>query len=168
MFQGWEGNDSIVAANGNDDLRGDTGKDTLAGMNGDDTLYGGDGSDRLIGGRGADRLFGGFGKDVFVFLAESDSTASGQDIIYDFEGAGSLAWDLIDLSAIDADTTTAADDAFTFNSVQKGGLYIIDNLDGTLEIRLNTDADATPEMRITISGLTFGSASLFTATDFIL
>lgn len=85
----------------------------LNGNGGNDLLNGGAGNDVLNGGSGADDLYGGSGKDTFVFKALSDSTAlsSGRDTIFDFSGTGG---DRIDLSAIDAISGTAANDAFTF------------------------------------------------------
>ncbi len=106
---------------GNDTLNGDTGNDTLYSGVGSDRLYGGKGNDKLFGeagndllyaGAGADRLNGGSGTDSFVFKALSDSTVatSGRDTIFDFTPNA----DRIDLSVIDADTSTAGDQAFLF------------------------------------------------------
>jgi Ca2+-binding RTX toxin-like protein len=74
---------------------------------GDDTLIGGAGDDTLIGGGGRDLLSGGGGADRFVFLGVEDSPAGAADVIRDL-GKG----DLIDLSAIDADSTLEGDQAF--------------------------------------------------------
>ncbi len=108
---GYDGNDRLVGLDGNDLLDGGTGQDKLYGGNGNDTLRGGDGSDILDGGLGADNLIGGAGSDRFYFATTKDSTvsASGRDTIFDL-GAG----DKVDLSAIDANTGTAKNDAFTF------------------------------------------------------
>src|SRR5207245_3493427 len=59
----------------------------------------------LVGGFGADTLTGGAGDDKFVFLDVRDTN----DVITDF-GNGN---DLIDLSAIDADSTTAGAQHFS-------------------------------------------------------
>jgi hypothetical protein len=77
------------------------------------TIFGGAGKDTIIGGGGADWLFGGAEADVFRFLALSDSTVdpAGQDVISDYNA---LQGDLIDLGAIDANTTVGGDQAFTF------------------------------------------------------
>jgi Ca2+-binding RTX toxin-like protein len=76
-----------------------------------DLLLGGNGNDPLSGLAGADRLNGGDGADLFVLTALADSTPaiSGCDRIMDFLVADG---DLIDLSAIDANTLLADDQAF--------------------------------------------------------
>jgi len=58
-------------------------------------------------------VFGGVGADVFALLALKDTIVNpaGQDTIGDFSA---LAGDLIGLSALDADTGTGGDQAFTF------------------------------------------------------
>ena len=82
-------------------------------LTGNDTITGTRGRDTLIGGLGADDLYGGAGADKFVFKTVADSTlaTSGRDTIFDFSGAKG---DKIDLSRIDADSTTAKNDAFSF------------------------------------------------------
>jgi Ca2+-binding RTX toxin-like protein len=76
---------------------------------GDDTITGGHGNDILSGGLGADTLTGGAGNDTFLYRSVAESTPSGRDGIQDF----SLG-DIIDLSQIDADTTTAGKQSFNF------------------------------------------------------
>lgn len=118
MIQGCDGNDIISGGNGNDELRGDAGNDTISGDAGDDTLLGGlgndqlsggDGKDIIEGGIGADVLTGGKGSDEFRFRAE-DFTDKPRDRITDFVSGT----DDINLSAIDANTRTAANDGFRF------------------------------------------------------
>jgi Ca2+-binding RTX toxin-like protein len=87
------------------------------------TIWGGDGDDRIIGGKkgetlqggdGHDILTGGGGADIFLFQQTQESTVAdaGRDLIKDFSRA---EHDTINLSAIDANTSTkSADDAFTF------------------------------------------------------
>lgn len=82
---------------------------TLSGGGGVDTLKGGAGDDRLIGGDGADALNGGAGNDLFVYLSVSESTVSSRDQINNFAFG-----DIFDLTAIDADISTSANDAFAF------------------------------------------------------
>lgn len=94
-------------------ITGNTAANVLKGAAGDDVIKGGDGDDTIEGGAGADETTGGKGTDIFVFKAIGDSTvaATGRDTIVNFKtGHG----DLIDLSAIDADTDTDGDQAFTF------------------------------------------------------
>ncbi|NIJ20310.1 Ca2+-binding RTX toxin-like protein [Sphingomonas naasensis] len=111
VLHGGAGNDTLYGDDGNDSLYGDGGRDTLIGGSGADLLFGGgdidsltggDGNDRLNGGAGLDILTGGAGNDVFVF------TDLGWDSVTDFR----RGQDKIDLSGLDADTRTAAVDAF--------------------------------------------------------
>jgi Ca2+-binding RTX toxin-like protein len=88
-------------------ITGGAGADSLYGMAGVDTLRGGDGADRLTGGAGNDKLTGGAGNDTFVFTA-SDLAPKALDTITDF-----AAGDVIDLTAIDANSTLAGDQAFS-------------------------------------------------------
>lgn len=74
---------------------------------GGDTFNGGSGDDVITGGRGGDTLTGGPGVDTFHFNGPVDSTVAAPDLITDFTHT-----DRIDLSAIDADTTTGGDQAF--------------------------------------------------------
>jgi hypothetical protein len=74
---------------------------------GADRLTGGAGPDRLVGGLGADVLTGGDGADVFVFESVADSAVGASDRITDLTQD-----DLIDLSAIDANTQVDGDQAF--------------------------------------------------------
>lgn len=98
---------------GNDVIKATKYSDVFWGANGNDTLYGYAGNDRLEGGAGADKLYGGSGADTFVFRSVKESTvaASGRDTIFDFSQREK---DKVDLKAIDADTTHAKDQAFSF------------------------------------------------------
>ncbi|MBV1691089.1 VCBS domain-containing protein [Novosphingobium sp. G106] len=105
--------DDVLYSNDNNQsemLFGLGGNDTLFGMAGNDQLFGGDGNDVLNGGGGIDALTGGTGADRFVFNAITDSTVANPDTILDFQEG--VAGELIDLSAIDARTTVAGDQAF--------------------------------------------------------
>jgi hypothetical protein len=65
------------------------------------------GADTLLGGAGDDRITGGSDNDVFVFAAVSETgkTATSRDVITDF----TQGEDVIDLSAIDANTLLVGD-----------------------------------------------------------
>jgi Ca2+-binding RTX toxin-like protein len=110
-----------------DVLHGTGGADIIKGLGGNDTIYGHSGDDRIIGGRGADLLIGGAGHDTFVFTSIYDSAPNqsgivnngfyspisglGQrDIVTDF----THGQDKIDLSAIDANTQAAGNQAFAW------------------------------------------------------
>jgi VCBS repeat-containing protein len=84
--------------------------DTLVGGAGNDILYGLDGNDALTGGGGADFMLGGVGADTFVYAATSDSATFASDLIFDFSNAEG---DKLDLTGIDANTGTGANDAFS-------------------------------------------------------
>lgn len=75
------------------------------------SITGGDGDDTLNGAGGADTLTGGLGADHFVVAAIADSPVATPITIADFSAADG---DIVDLTAIDANSATAADDAFTF------------------------------------------------------
>lgn len=92
-----------------DVLRGGAMIDKITGGAGNDKLYGNAGIDTLTGGLGADVLYGGLGNDRFVFTDIADSTVAAFDTIADWN-----AGDRIDLSAIDANTGVASDQAFAF------------------------------------------------------
>jgi predicted extracellular nuclease len=105
-----DGSFYVAGGAANDTLAGGQKNDALVGNGGNDTLYGMGGNDWLEGGAGADQMRGGFGSDLFVYKSASDSTAAASDHIVDFEDQV----DLINLVAIDADTNTAGDQAFSF------------------------------------------------------
>ncbi|WP_134682268.1 calcium-binding protein [Paracoccus ravus] len=94
-------------------ISGNAGNNVLNGGSGNDVLVGGSGNDRIIGGAGADRLMGDVGADSFVFVALSESTvtSAGRDTITDFSTSQN---DLIDLRSIDARTTLAGNQAFSY------------------------------------------------------
>ena len=103
--------DTLTGGSAEDTIQGLGGNDTLNGAGGADTIDGGDGADTLIGGAGADRLTGGAGADTFTYQALSDSTAALTDFLTDFSTAQG---DKIGLSAIDANTGLAGDQAFSW------------------------------------------------------
>ena len=104
---GGSGNDRLIAV---ENLIGSAFADHLTGGNGDNVLSGGAGADRLTGGGGVDRLFGGAGNDIFDFDALTDlgATIETSDTVKDF-----AVGDLLDLSSLDADTSTGLNDAFS-------------------------------------------------------
>jgi serralysin len=108
---GGTGNDVLHGGAGNDQLWGNAGDDILAGDPGNDVLAGGTGNDTLTGGPGADILIGGAGADNFVFKTIQDGLPNAADQIVDFS---STEADRIDLSAIDANSKVAGDQAFSY------------------------------------------------------
>src|SRR5262249_7360514 len=93
------------------------GRDTLVGRGGNDVLDSGLGADVLIGGLGKDLLAGNSGSadgyaDHFVYNAVAESSPGAKhDTITDFTHADH---DVIDLSAIDADTVHTGYQSFRF------------------------------------------------------
>jgi hypothetical protein len=87
----------------------------LSGLGGNDTVNGGAGNDTLIGGFGKDLNTGSGGLDHIKYnaLSESGATFATRDAINTFAHG-----DKIDLSAIDANTNLAGNQAFTFSSAQ--------------------------------------------------
>ncbi|MCH8617215.1 cadherin domain-containing protein [Sphingomonas sp. SM33] len=103
--------DTLTGSVAEDTINGLAGADTLLGNAGADIVNGGDGNDSLTGGAGADQLTGGAGQDDFIYTSIGDSTASSMDNILDFSHSQK---DHISLKAIDANTSVAGDQAFTF------------------------------------------------------
>ena len=165
-FWGNLGNDSLTGGSAADALIGDVGNDTLTGREGNDYLEAGNGKDRLLGGLGADTLTGGVNADTFVFkgLSESGITTASRDQITDFSDAS----DKFDVSGIDANAATGANDAFTaiitgaFTAVgqiraQQSGADVI--------LAFNTDADTGAEMTLLVLEATVAEFGL---SDFLL
>ncbi|HEX8526580.1 M10 family metallopeptidase C-terminal domain-containing protein [Allosphingosinicella sp.] len=101
---------ALIGNEYNNAITGNEGANTLHGGGGGDTLRGLGGNDVLDGGAGRDSLEGGAGFDTFRFSSASDSAVGSIDRISDFLSGQ----DKIDLSAIDANSNTIANDAFTF------------------------------------------------------
>ena len=139
-------------------LTGNNAANILTGNAGADKLVGGGGADQLTGGPGADILIGGTHADRFIFLNVSDSgpRITNRDTINDFNGNKG---DRIDLSAIDADTSTAGNDifialqqgnSFTNSFINTASLYF----DQTEKILYaNNDNDAQADFSILLTGV---------------
>ncbi|HEY9348012.1 MAG TPA: M10 family metallopeptidase C-terminal domain-containing protein, partial [Inquilinus sp.] len=149
---------SIESVNGSmagDTLTGNIYTNWLNGYEGDDVLRGGIGVDTLIGGAGADR---------FIFAGLGDSFVGAADQITDFSHAQG---DKIDLSAIDANTGVAGDQAFTFigsalYSGVAGQLRFV--FDGTVTtIAGDVNGDKISDFHIQLTG-----AIALIASDFVL
>lgn len=136
---------------GNDNLLGAAGNDTLDGGAGNDALNGGIGNDVLGGGQGVDVLYGGTGADVFV-IGNDDESIIVRDTIGDFKVAEG---DKIDLSQFDANPLLAGRQALSFVtnfSADATGQVKFTAAQNFLII--STDADATAEYVITLTGVT--------------
>ncbi|MCY7332713.1 MAG: DUF4114 domain-containing protein [Pseudanabaena sp. CAN_BIN31] len=155
------GDDTIKGGAGNDTINGEDGNDTIDGGGGNDTINGGSGNDRISGGLGADILTGGLGNDIFVIntLPETGTAVLTRDVITDFV-AGQ---DKIDLSAIDADTSTAAIDPFTGFIASNASFTAAGQLkflNGVLSG--NTNADSNAEFTIQVDNV-----GTLTINDFV-
>jgi Ca2+-binding RTX toxin-like protein len=117
------GGDTFLGNSTSNNLSGGGGNDTLNGRGGFDIISSGAGNDLIRGGWGGDTIEGGAGRDLmyagndtqtdeFVFTDVSDRMKGWtvRDKIYQFESGE----DRINLSSIDADTTTGGDQAFAF------------------------------------------------------
>jgi len=120
LLYGQAGNDIVTGDAGLDSLYGGSGDDTITGGNDADQIWGGSGADFLnglagddiiVGGFGADRLLGGTGSDTFRMLDLRDTN----DSVADFQ----TGIDKLDLSALDADGSTATDDAFVWGGTTR-------------------------------------------------
>ncbi|MES2946175.1 MAG: M10 family metallopeptidase C-terminal domain-containing protein, partial [Pseudomonadota bacterium] len=143
-------------------IQGTWGNDLMTGTGANDLILGQIGDDTLVGGGGKDQVSGGGGEDVFVInqLSDSGTSSSSWDRIADFERGE----DRIDLSKLDANTATVADDAFTKFI---GGTSTF-SASGQLKISEgilygNTDADADAEFAIELTGISTLDLSDFVA-----
>ena len=144
------------------------GWDTLSGIENvigsafNDRLTGNGAANRITGGTGADELAGGSGNDTFAYAALSDSTVAAPDLITD-RSAG----DKIDLSAIDADTVTAGNQAFHVGASagHTGDIVLAyDTASNTTSVSLFVNNDTVADALIRLSGNHLGLG----VADFVL
>ncbi|MGF6230184.1 Ca2+-binding RTX toxin-like protein [Inquilinus ginsengisoli] len=148
--------ENLSGSQGNDSLVGNSGANVLQGWNGNDVLTGAGGKDTLTGGAGADR---------FVYSSAAQSVVGANaDLITDFSHGQA---DKIDLMAIDAKTTVAGDQAFSFIGT---GLYtgvagqLRYSVVGSLTtIAGDTNGDGVSDFHIQLTG-----AIALVAADFVL
>lgn len=132
-----------------DSATGGAAAELLTGNNGADTLNGGDGQDTIIGGSGEDMLGGGGGRDTFIFASISETTRGNPDRIVDLTAA-----DVIDLSRIDANVHTLANDAFAFVAELTGvaGQATLKYRQGVTTLSMDVDGDARADAVILLDG----------------
>ncbi len=142
-------------------LWGNAGNDTLDGGAGGDSLTGGTGGDRLIGLSGRDRLDAGVdnSRDVFVFQSRSDSAANQKrDILLNFDRGE----DIINLSAIDANTDKAGNQKFTGFGSRPGdhGVWAVQR-DGSTILFADVTGDGRADFSLKLAGInSLGADSL--------
>jgi Ca2+-binding RTX toxin-like protein len=150
--------------NEEDTVHAQGGNDTVYGLEGDDWLYGEAGNDTLIGGAGADRLTGAAGSDQYVYASVSESTGAAMDVITDFVRSQG---DRISLSAIDANSVAAGNQAFAFIGAAAFG-----NIPGQLRYEAaggvttifgDVNGDGIADLQIQLSG-----PLALIAADFVL
>ncbi|MDW3222925.1 MAG: calcium-binding protein [Paracoccaceae bacterium] len=168
--------DQLFGGAGVDTLRGGDGFDLLEGGADNDVLVGGNGNDVLNGGGGQDILRGQANNDVFVFSAAAESAFGFADLIDGIAGVGAAGGDVIDLSAIDADTQTAGTQAFTFlgalttaqGLAAGAGSLWVENANDQTRVYGLTDGDNAIDLAIRINDGVGILAGDYLATDFIL
>ena len=149
-----------------DVMSGLDGNDILRGFAGDDRLLGGGGKDTINGGLGRDILAGGGGGDEFVYKATADSGLTGltSDRILDFVHLT----DKINLTAIDAKTSTPGNDTFIFRGTLgftgEGQVRVVQSGANTL-VHINTTGASGAEMTIQLDKI---NASSLTLADFFM
>ena len=153
-----------LAGTGNLGATGNSLPNLVTGTAGDNALAGGDGNDTLVGGAGLDTLEGGNGRDTFDFntIDELWDGVNFADTINDFTRGD----DLIDLSTIDANTTLAGLQDFTFvegnNFTGEAGQLLFRY--GSAQADLDGDTQVDLSLRVYFSNLEY----TLSAADFLL
>ena len=127
------------------------------------TITGNASANHITGGLGQDTLTGGGGADTFVFTGLPDSATAKPDTITDFVSGQ----DLIDLSAIDANSKLAGDQAFHLGATagHTGDIVVTyDAAHSRTVLDLYVDANGSIDGRIWLTG----DHSGMTAADFVL
>lgn len=122
----------------------------LDGGTGNDTIYAGNGGDLLIGGLGADTLHGGHDADRFAYFSINESKVRLADTII-----GWSAGDLLDVSAIDADTSAEGRQAFHFGTTAaRAGDIVVryDPIDDVTMVDFYVNGDKHIDMTINLVG----------------
>ena len=116
----------------------------------DNDLTGNAGNNLLDGRRGHDTLTGGAGNDTFKFASILDTTNAAPDLVTDFASG-----DKIDLSAIDANTAVAGDQAFHLGATAGhagDAVLSYDSVHDRTVLALYINADAAADATVWLSG----------------
>lgn len=151
FFGGFTIAQNVLIENGT----GGAGDDSIVGNSAANSLTGRGGDDSLYTGGGDDTLFGGFGENTFFFdVLDETNIAEVRD--FD-EGTITAAVDVIDLSSIDADTTTGRLQHFTFAGVggysgTPGEILLTVDSATIVRVHLDVDGDAVDDMQFLLKG----------------
>jgi Ca2+-binding RTX toxin-like protein len=146
-------------------ISGGDGNDIMTGAAGNDKMNGGAGNEMITGGAGRDIMTGGTGKDMFIYkaISETGKLSTTRDTITDFTHAS----DKLHLSALDANSTLAGNQAFKFLgkgafSGHAGELHFAVSGANTI-VSGDTNGDKVADFHIQLNG----NVAL-TAVDFVL
>lgn len=154
-----------------ENLIGGSAADTLTGTTGANRLEGAAGSDKLNGLTGADVLVGNAGLDTID--CGSETTNAIDTVVYQLLGDSAVGTnrdqilnfktgDKIDLSAIDASTSAANDQAFTFNTTTAKANSIWFAVSGSdVIVRGDVNGNTTADFEILVKGMTSITAAAF-------
>lgn len=161
---GGDGNDQLSGGDGNDRIYGGNDRDDISAGTGDDVVYGEAGDDRIIGGSGIDIMHGGAGADRFDFnsILETGSTLATSDRILDFNRAQG---DFIVLLGIDANTTVAGNDSFSFigtAAFSAAGQLRYEVANGRTVVSGDVNGDGVADFFIRLDGVQTLTADVFT------
>ena len=159
--------DHLVASNGTSDIKGlSSGSTTLYGAGGRIHMGGTANETNFVGGFGGQSMWGGTGKNIFTYLACSDSLVGSPDSIGNFDPAK----DVIDLSHLDADLTTPGVQSFKFIGAAPfsgaGGEVRVqqDPAHNTTYVQADLVGDASADLSIRLTGLLTLTAANFALT----
>ena len=153
--------ENLVGSNFDDVLSGNRVENVIDGRGGDDRIVSVGGglpfTNTIIGGTGADELIGnGAVQEVFVYRSTLDSLAEAPDTIRNFTGRA--GGDKIDLSAIDADSTTVGKQDLDYigdDEITLTGQLRYNDLLSRLEADVDGDAAIDFVIRLPGTGGTF-------------
>jgi Ca2+-binding RTX toxin-like protein len=182
--------ENVVGGVDSDTIYGNAAANHLSGGGGDDALSGLGGNDVLNGGFGNDHLYGGAGRDImtgfsnsgsgnletfhFQSVSDSGTTAATRDVITDFvtpSESGDGGYSIIDLSAIDANTTAAGPQGFIFSGLSQwhhtaGELRYVWTLTQTI-VEADVNGDAKADFSVALDGQHTLTADDFTGVSLI-
>ena len=155
----------LDGTSGDDVLIGGSNADSLLGGSGNDTLLGGSGEDWFFASLGRDIMTGGFGNDTFAFAGVTEFAVGRTicDVINDFVSGQ----DVIDLHLIDASTTQAGNQDFSFIGTAaftaEGQVRALQGVGGVIGVEVNISGTTGADMLILVKG-----PSSLSAANFIL